>query len=157
MDPELFRGSLRRFAVGVTVVTSTREDGEPAGMTATAFTSVSAEPPMVLVCVDATARTREAIEGRAAYAVNILAADQRDVASRFASKTGAKFEGLAWRPGNTGVPLIEGALAALECRVTRAIEAGSHLIYIGEVLASHLGEGDPLLYFEAAYRRLAAE
>lgn len=157
MDPGAFRSTLRRFAAGVTVITSAREDGEPAGMTATAFTSVSAEPPTVLICVDASARTREAIERREAYAVNILAQGQRDVASLFASKAEGKFESIPWRPGETGVPIIDGVLAALECRVVQSVEAGTHLIFIGEVLAVHLGEGDPLIYFDAAYHKLAAD
>ena len=157
MDPGSFRATLRRFAAGVTVITSTREDGEPAGMTATAFTSVSAVPPTVLVCVDAAARTREAIERRGAYAVNILAQGQWDVASLFASKAEGKFESIPWRPGETGVPIIEGSLAALECRVVQSIAAGTHLIFIGEGLSSHVGAGDPLIYFAATYRELSAD
>jgi flavin reductase (DIM6/NTAB) family NADH-FMN oxidoreductase RutF len=148
------REILRRFAAGVTVITSIDEAGGPAGMTATAFSSVSLSPPTVLVCVDAGARTRRAIELRTGFAVNVLAADQEEVARRFASKVTDKFEGVAWRAGDTGVPVLEGALAAVECRVAHTIPAGTHIVYLGEVLAGRWATGDPLLYYEGTYRRL---
>jgi flavin reductase (DIM6/NTAB) family NADH-FMN oxidoreductase RutF len=154
LHAEQLRAILRRFAAGVTVITAVGDEGAPAGMTATAFTSVSLAPPMVLICVDATARTRRAIEGREAFAVNVLAADQEHVARRFASKVDDKFEGVAWRPGSSGVPVIEGALAMVECRVARAVEAGTHVVYIGEVLTGSESAGDPLVYFDGSYRVL---
>lgn len=154
MDPELLRRILRRFAAGVTVITSVNDAGAPVGMTATAFSSVSLDPPMVLVCVNATARTRHAIEGSTGYGVNILAEDQGAIARQFASQVADKFDGVAWRNGTTGVPLIEGALATLECRVVQAVEAGTHVVYIGSVLGGEDPGGDPLLYFDGAYRTL---
>lgn len=154
MDAELLRRILRRFAAGVTVITSVNDVGAPVGMTATAFSSVSLDPPMVLVCVNATARTRHAIEGSTGYGVNILADDQGAIARQFASQVADKFDGVAWRNGATGVPLIEGALATLECRVVQAVEAGTHVVYIGSVLAGEDPGGDPLLYFDGAYRTL---
>lgn len=154
MDPELLRRILRRFAAGVTVITSVNDAGAPVGMTATAFSSVSLDPPMVLVCVNATARTRHAIEGSTGYGVNILAEDQGAIARQFASQVADKFDGVAWRNGTTGVPLIEGALATLECRVAQAVEAGTHVVYIGSVLGGEDPGGDPLLYFDGAYRTL---
>ena len=154
IDPDLFRQILRHFAAGVTVITSLGDDGRPAGMTATAFSSVSIEPPQVLVCVNAEARTRRAIEDHAGFAVNILSAEQEQLAMRFASKVTDKFEGIVWRGGVTGSPLLEGAVAALECRIANAVEAGTHVIYIGEVLGGNVAPGEPLVYFDAAYRRL---
>lgn len=146
---------LRHFATGVTVITSVNEHGEPAGMTATAFTSVSVSPPMVLVCVNAAAHTRRAIDRYTRFAVNVLAASQQSVAQRFASSGGDKFEGVRWHPGATGVPLLNGALATVECRVAQTVEAGTHLIYIGVVLAGSSATGEPLVYHEGSYRRLA--
>jgi len=155
IDPEGLRDILRRFAAGVTVITSLNQQERPAGMTATAFTSVSLEPPQVLVCVNAGARTRQAIESHAGFVVNILSAEQEHVARRFASSASDKFEGIAWHPGMTGAPVLDGALATVECRVAQAIEAGSHVIYVGSVLDGRLGSGRPLLYFEGAYRLLS--
>lgn len=154
VDAELFRLILRHFAAGVTVITSLADDGRPAGMTATAFSSVSTEPPQVLVCVNAEARTRKAIEDHAGFAVNILAAGQEELAMRFASRVTDKFEGIGWRGGVTGAPLLEGAIAIVECRIANAVEAGTHVIYIGEVLSGGVEPGDPLLYFDGSYRRL---
>lgn len=151
---DTLREVLRRFAAGVTVITSTGEGGRPVGMTATAFTSVSLDPAMVLVCVNASARTRHAIEGSTAYAVNVLAAGQEQIAGHFASKIVDKFEGVPWHPGATGAPLLDGALAWVECRVAQAVEAGTHIIYLGTVLAAGLGSGDPLVYYDADYRAL---
>lgn len=153
-DGAALRQALRHLAAGVTVITSVNEAGDPVGMTATAFSSVSLDPPMVLVCVNATARTRHAIEGRAGYAVNILGLDQEPIARRFASSATEKFEGVSWRPGTTGVPLIEGALTTLECEVVRSVEAGTHIVYIGAVRAGSDPGGDPLLYFDGSYRTL---
>ncbi|MFN2614972.1 MAG: flavin reductase family protein [Actinomycetota bacterium] len=156
IEAETLREVLRHFAAGVTVITSINEEGHPAGMTATAFTAVSLKPPMVLVCVDANARTRRAIEGHTAFAVNVLAADQEAVARQFASKIHDKFSGIPWRHGTTGVPVIDDSLARLECRVHQAVEAGTHVVYIGEVLAVGLRPGarDPLVYYDATYRAL---
>lgn len=154
IGPDALRAILRHFAAGVTVITSVNEDGTPAGMTATAFSSVSLSPPMVLVCVAATAHTRRAIEGRGAFAVTLLAASQETVARRFASKATDKFEGVAWHPGSTGVPVLDGALATVECRVSRTVEAGTHIVIIGEVLAGSHAGGEPLVYYDGTYRLL---
>lgn len=152
---EALRDILRHFAAGVTVVTSLGEEGHPAGMTATAFSSVSLSPPMILVCLNATARTRHAVEGSGAFCVNVLEAGQEEVARRFASLVSDKFEGIPWRTGVTGVPVLEGTLAHVECRVAQAVEAGTHIIYIGEVLGGATLVAEPLVYFAGSYRHLA--
>ncbi|HVL33042.1 MAG TPA: flavin reductase family protein [Actinomycetota bacterium] len=154
IESELLRLILRRFAAGVTVITSVAEDGAPAGMTATAFSSVSLSPPMVLVCVDAAARTRKAIERAGFFAVNVLAGTQQDIAKRFASKMDDKFAGLRWRAGITGAPLLDGSLAVVECEVRNSVEAGTHVIYVGAVRNGETVEGEPLVYFEGEYRGL---
>lgn len=155
IETEVLRRILRHFAAGVTVITSLNEEGHPAGMTATAFSSVSIDPPMVLVCVNATARTRHAIEGHTGYVVNVLSAQQEHIARRFASSVSDKFEGIDWRPGVTGAPVLSGALATVECRVHQAVEAGTHIIYIGEVLDGSVDREElPLLYYDGEYRVL---
>lgn len=153
IDEDL-RQVLRRFAAGVTVVTSVREDGTPAGMTATAFTSVSLSPPMVLVCVDAGSRTAAAISRHGAFAVNILEASQHDLAARFASSADDKFAGLAWHPGLEGVPVLDGVLASVVCLVRSSIEAGTHRIELAEVVAAQHRDGAPLVYVDGAYRQV---
>lgn len=154
IEAETLRQILRRFAAGVTVITSVNEEGAPVGMTATAFSSVSIDPPMILICVDATARTRLAIERAGRFAVNVLADAQEDMSKRFASKDTDKFTGVAWHAGGaTGMPVLDGALGAVECLVDQAVAAGTHIVYIGAVQAGSVGAGEPLIYYEGAYRR----
>lgn len=155
VQAELLRSILRRFAAGVTVITSLNEDGHPAGMTATAFSGVSVDPPKVLVCVNATARTRHAIEGHAGFVVNLLSDEQEQIARRFASSMTDKFDSIPWQPGVTGAPLIVGAIASVECTVAHAVEAGTHIVYIGDVISGSEGDGDPLVYYDGEYRTLS--
>ena len=125
-------------------------------MTVSAFSSVSAEPPLVLVCANRQSTTHEVIEAGGVFAVNILDAAQEAISTRFSIVPGPdRFEGVAWTAGSTGAPLIDGALAQLECRVRSAHLEGTHTIYIGEVLAgSFRPDGEPLLYFDGSYRVL---
>jgi len=155
IDLETFRHSLRRWASGVTVVTS-RAGDELHGMTVSAFSSVSADPPLVLVCANRTSKTHGVIRNGGIFAVNILAADQQDLSARFASSKleGSRFEGVAYRIGESGAPILEGTVATLECRIKSSHDEGSHTVYIGEVLAAHSSEKDPLLYYAGAYRAL---
>jgi flavin reductase ActVB len=150
--PERLKGVMRRFAAGVTVITSMNPQGDPAGMTATAFTSVSVDPPMVLVCANAESRTSAAIAEHGSFAVNLLASDDRALAELFASRTEDKFEGVEWTLQDPGVPVLARALASVRCRVARTIEAGTHLIYLGDVVGADSIEGEPLIYLDGAYR-----
>lgn len=148
-----FRQGLRRWASGVTVVTSAA-DGQMHGMTVSAFASVSASPPIVLVCANQSSRTHGFIERSRRFAVNILAQDQADVSNHFASsETEAdRLKGIDWQQGDTGLPLIDGALAQLECTVHEARAMGTHTIYLGVVEHLHYRDGEPLVYFQGAYR-----
>ena len=110
-----FRRVLGHFASGVTVVTARDAEGRPVGLTASAFTSVSLTPPLVLVCVDVKARCYPALEASDRFAVNILGAHQEAVSQRFASNVDHKFEALTPHPGRLGLPMIPGALAHIEC------------------------------------------
>jgi flavin reductase (DIM6/NTAB) family NADH-FMN oxidoreductase RutF len=152
-----FRRVLSHFASGVTILTTRDSDGRPVGLTASAFTSVSLEPPLVLVCVDRKARCHDAFDTADHFAVNVLGAHQEDLSRRFASaELDDKFDGLAHAPGALGAPLIEGALAHIECVRVSAYPAGDHTILVGRVEASAVGDGHPLLYYRGRYDRLSS-
>jgi flavin reductase (DIM6/NTAB) family NADH-FMN oxidoreductase RutF len=147
----------------VTVVTTCDAQGRPAGLTATAFSSVSLTPPLVLVCVARNAQSYSALSASDRFAVNILASGQEAVSQRFASPPAAenweKFEGVAYKPGTLGLPVLEGALAYLECSQVHAYAGGDHTIFVGQVEAAGChGEGgtEPLLYYRGRYDRLRA-
>lgn len=157
IDHQVYKSVLRRWASGVTIVT-TRADERVFGMTASAFNSVSLDPPLVLVCIEKKAHTLPWIAKSGVFAVNVLAEDQTDFATRFATdgNEAVRFDGLACRSGPTGAPWLPGTVAVLDCRVTAAHDAGDHFIYVGEVLAAEVaGDREPLLYFDARYRALA--
>ncbi|HXH85166.1 MAG TPA: flavin reductase family protein [Candidatus Tectomicrobia bacterium] len=153
--PDDFRRVLAHFASGITVLTTCDADQRPTGLTATAFSSVSLEPPLVLVCVDHKSQSYPALRERGRFAVNILRADQEAVSRRFATTRLDKFEGLSYRLGALGMPLIDGALAHLECAVVNAHVEGDHTIFIGRVEHAGADDGDPLLYYCGRYARLA--
>lgn len=152
IDPELFRRVLSHFAAGVTVVTTLDQQERPHGLTATAFTSVSLDPPLVLVCVDKKAETYPQFEPAGIFAVNFLAAEQRHISQSFAKHGGDKFSGLSWRRGALGAPLLEGTIGHVECRIRHWYDAGDHTIMVGEIESADAGEGEPLLHFRHAYR-----
>jgi len=149
-----FRNILGNFATGVTIVT-TRVGDSTHGMTANAFSSLSLDPPLVLVCVDKTANSHELIAEAGFYAVNILSRGQQDISDEFARKAEGRthsIDHLAHRFGVTGAPLLEGCLAYLDCRVTDAYEGGDHTIYVARVEDGAITlEGDPLIFFRARY------
>jgi flavin reductase (DIM6/NTAB) family NADH-FMN oxidoreductase RutF len=155
IDKQEFRRVLSHFAAGVTIVTTVGNDGKPYGLTATAFTSVSLEPPLVLVCIDRRAESHPHFHHSGVFAVNFLAAEHEDLSRRFALSGGDKFDGLALRDGLTGAPLLAGALASLECRTVHTIEAGDHTIFVGQVEGAAARDGEPLLYHRGAYRKIS--
>ena len=150
-DPAQFRRACARFATGITVSTALAADGTPHGFTANSFTSVSMEPPLVLICVDHRANVLRHFEQASHFGVNILAEDQEALSVRFAERGLDRFQGIDWRPGETGVPLLTGALARFECATRQSIPAGDHLIILGEVLHAEWENGAPLLYYASAY------
>ena len=150
-----FRRVLGHFATGVTVVTSLGSDGVVTGLTASAVTSVSLDPPLVLVCVDRTAETHGVIERSERFAINVLAADSETLARRFADyPSGEKFEGVAYRGEATGSPILEAALAWVDCELHQSYDGGDHTIYVGRVVSGEAKDGGPLLYFRGGYGRL---
>ncbi|HMA37521.1 MAG TPA: flavin reductase family protein [Chloroflexia bacterium] len=152
VDADLFRRVMGSFASGVTIVTTLDAAGRPRGFTASGMSSLSLDPRLLLVCVNTNSATLTAIQARQAFVVNILAEAQRELAQRFASRLeAAKFNGISWQPGTTGLPVLEGALAHAECQVFRIYEGGDHVIILGEVVAAAAGDAVPLLYFRGRY------
>lgn len=145
---------LGHFAAGVTIVTTVGDDGKPYGLTATAFTSVSLDPPLVLVCVDKRAESHSHFHASRVFAVNFLRIDQEHLSRRFAVTGGDKFIQLAIRTGVTGAPLLAEGLGYLECRTVDIFEGGDHTIFLGQVEAADAHDGEPLLYFRGAYRQM---
>ncbi len=151
MDAFEFRRIMGHWTTGVAVV-STRRGERPWGLTANAFASVSLEPPLILVCVDLGADTHDPLRDSGLFAVSILAADQERLARRFASsEADDKFEGVAWREETTGAPVLEDAVAWLDCRLWAQYPAGDHTIFVGQVLAGDAAERPPLLYYRGGY------
>jgi flavin reductase (DIM6/NTAB) family NADH-FMN oxidoreductase RutF len=147
-----FRAVMRRFPTGVTVVT-TIFDGVPKGFTANAFSSVSAQPPMVLICVNRQARSHPLISRAGHFCVNLLRLDQQSIAERFASHEPVNpFESIPYTTATTGSPILENTLAYLDCELAEEHTAGTHTVFIGTVLGSGVRDGAPLGYFNASYR-----
>lgn len=142
------------FATGVTVIT-TRHDGLPFGTTASAVSSLSLEPPMLLVCLNLESTTGQAVARSRRLAVNILGEDQADLAARFARKGDDKFDGVAYRDSAEAIPLLGEALAHLECRVTEEVSGGTHSVYLAEVVRGSAEPRAPLAYFRGQFGRLA--
>lgn len=142
-----FRAALGMFATGVTIVTARAEDGTLVGLTANSFNSVSLTPPLVLWSLSRRATTLGAFSAGSHYAINILGADQQDLALRFATPGVDRFEGLQFETGMGGAPLLPGVVATFECFNRSRYEEGDHVIFVGEVeRCGHLPGASPLLY-----------
>jgi 3-hydroxy-9,10-secoandrosta-1,3,5(10)-triene-9,17-dione monooxygenase reductase component len=152
IDTGRFREVLGHFATGVTVVTAL-EDGEPVGFTCQAFTSLSIEPPLVALAPAKSSTSWPRIAGAGAFCVNILAENQEALCRDFAVSGGDKFKGIGWRPGASGAPVLDGALAWVECAFVRAHDAGDHELVIGRVVDLGVGAGRPLLYYRGGFGR----
>lgn len=145
--PEEFRAALGQFTTGVTIVTARDPQGQLIGLTANSFNSVSLTPPLVLWSLSRQSTSMPGFQRASQYAINVLAADQRVLAERFARKGIDRFEGTPWRAGLTGAPLIEGAVATFECRHHGCHDAGDHVIFVGQVEHCHRRVGvAPLVY-----------
>lgn len=156
IDAWAFRQAMSQFASGVTVVT-TVENGTPYGLTASSFTSLSMDPPLVLVCLSKRLETHATIERAGVFAVNILSAAQRELGMRFAGllpDVDDRFAGLEWRSATTGAPLLNHCLAWVDCRLHAVHEGGDHSIFVGRVEAvGEVQPGEPLLYHNRTWGR----
>ena len=156
-DTAALRRALGCFATGVTVVTARDAGGGPCGFTANSFTSVSLDPPLVLVCVGREVEGLEVYRECEGFAVNILADSQQALSEAFATDLPDRFAGVRWREGARGSPILDGCIASLECAAWRRIEAGDHLILIGRVLAFERSPGRPLAFCHGRYVSLSGE
>lgn len=156
IDPSAFRAVLGRYATGVTIVTTRGADRRLSGLTVNSFTSVSLEPPLVLFCLDRAAGSGPAFAASDCFAVNILAGDQATVSARFADPVAPRFVDDGTTVWETGAPILNDALAALDCRVHARHDGGDHVILVGRVLrAGVLRDEPPLVYWRGGYRGLA--
>ncbi len=151
IDPRAFRRALGSFLTGVTVVATLQEDGSPRGFTANSFTSVSLDPPLVLVCIAKTASSCPVFTSAAHFSINILAEHQASVSMLFASKTADKFAQAAWRRGPAGSPIIDGVSAWFDCYRHDVVDAGDHVILIGRVAGFEERPANPLGYCRGAH------
>lgn len=156
VSPDQFRAALGRFASGVTVITVSTADGGVHGMTASAFCSVSLRPPLVLVCVDQLAETYLHLRERCCFGVSILRQDQEALSEFFAdperNPDAAYRLGVSYKKMASGMPVLNDALAQIDCTVVDSHLAGDHSIFVGQVNEVLLSEGEPLIYFRGRYR-----
>ncbi|MFZ5922264.1 MAG: flavin reductase family protein [Chloroflexota bacterium] len=154
-----FRSAMRHWASSVAIVTVNHK-GEQHGMTVSSFTSIAAEPPLIIVSLQTSSRTHNLVAQAGTFGVTVLAEDQQAISERFAGRVADdddRFVGLATETLVTGTPFLTGSLACLDCRVVGSYSAGTNTVFFGEVLATRThNAGNPLLYFNRAYRRMAA-
>ena len=155
-DAKAFRNALGSFPTGVAIITTTGPDGRPVGLTCNSFSSVSLEPPLVSWGLRMSSKNLEAFKQGGAFAINILAEDQKDLSGRFASGSIAdKFEGVPWSKGHNGLPLIEACVASFECDKFAEHIAGDHVLFLGEVVRfNHGRQEDSLVFYKGAYMML---
>lgn len=154
IDSDTFRSVLGRFASGVTIVTARDEAGDDHGMTVSAFCSLSLQPPLVLFCVDHEASMYDLLMSHPPFGVSILSSNQEAYSRRFADPGAERFDGIAYTRGDSGVVLLDNALAHLECRVIDHHDAGDHTIFVADVERAEARHGRPLLYYRGGYAQL---
>jgi 3-hydroxy-9,10-secoandrosta-1,3,5(10)-triene-9,17-dione monooxygenase reductase component len=155
LDQARFREVLGHFATGVTIVTAL-EEGEPVGFSCQSFAALSLDPPMVVLAPARSSTSWPRIRAAGSFCVNILNEHQEAVCRAFAISGGDKFSGVGWRPGITGAPVIDGALAVVECQLGEIFDGGDHEIVTGLVVALEVGEGGPLLFYRGGFGRFVS-
>ncbi len=159
IEADSLRAIMRQWATGITLVTSAHDGDSPHGMTVTSFTSVSLDPPLIVVSLENSSRTYQLVKQTGVFAVSILRQDQQDLAERFAGRIPDdrdRFHGIPYRQASSGAPIPEGILAYLDCRLVETHPVGTHTLFIGEVVEGTVeGQGSPLLYYNRGYRRLS--
>lgn len=155
IDPDTFRATLGRFASGVTIVTARDGEGADHGMTVSAFSSVSLQPPLVVACIAHDASMHDILQRHDRIGVNVLCSSQEHLSRRFADQQETdRFDGIGYSRGESGVVLLDEALAHIEARVVARHEAGDHTVLIAEVEAAAPHDGRPLLYYRGGYAQL---
>jgi flavin reductase (DIM6/NTAB) family NADH-FMN oxidoreductase RutF len=152
VSTEEFKAGLASFGAGVTIVTTIDASGKPAGLTVTAFSALSKNPPLCLVCIGHEADAYPSLKTAISYAVNVLSKDQLDLAMQFATHGRDKFAGVDYRPGAvTGCPVLSGVLSSLECKIVSRLPGGDHDILVGSIESVEAHEGAPLVYFRGQF------
>ncbi len=154
MSSDEFRRACGRFATGVVIAAAMDAKGTPHGLAVSSFTSVSLEPPLILICLGHAVTSIEVFRGASHFGLSVLGEDQRAVSEHFARKGYDRFDGIEWHRGETGVPLIKGVLAEMECAVRQRVKAGDHDVFIAEMVHGRVHKGEPLIYFGSKYRSL---
>jgi len=154
IDPRLMRRAMGQFATGVTVITSVTGQGRPVGCTVSAFSSLSLDPPLVLVCIGKDRSMHPVLTAGPGFVVNVLAAGQQAIASAFARPASDRFAGLRVQEGRHDIPLIDGAIARIQCDLHSVLDGGDHAIVVGRVRQVNLRDGEPLLYSQGAFLEL---
>jgi flavin reductase (DIM6/NTAB) family NADH-FMN oxidoreductase RutF len=154
VSSEEFRHACARFATGVAIAAAVDPRGAPHGLTVNSFSSVSLDPPLILICLGHAVAAIDVFRAAKSFGLSLLRAGQRDLSERFAAPGDGRFESVAWRLGETGAPLLDGALAQIECATVRRVRVGDHDVFIGEMVAAAVEEGEPLIYFGSTYREL---
>ena len=155
VDPKELRRVMGHFATGVTVITTKDIQGVPYGLTANAFMSLSLDPPLALVGIDKTAQCYGCFDASKVFTVNFLSDEQEEISRRFATKGVDKFAGLEWHEGSNGAAILAGVIGYVECRIKENFEGGDHTLIVGEILKAEATGGQPLLFFQGKYQRLA--
>jgi len=155
LEPRQLRDAYGRFATGVAVVTTLDPERRPVGMTISSFNTVSIDPPLILWSIELNAPSLCSFRATQFFAINVLSAAQHDLCYKFSRPAADKFEGVAWRAGDAGVPLLDGALAHLQCRVHARHPGGDHEIYLGQVQQIATQSGVPLIFYHGKLTPLA--
>ena len=160
MESTVWRNTMGQFATGVTVITTLDQEGKPLGMTANAFTSLSLDPPMVLICIDNKSTTLTELTSSKKYCVNILSASQETISRQFAKKGGPeKFDRVEYFRGEIDLPVIQGCLTSVECEISAVVDGGDHKILLGQGVKIHQSETEtePLIFYKGKYKTLQAD
>jgi flavin reductase (DIM6/NTAB) family NADH-FMN oxidoreductase RutF len=154
LNPEQFRRACAHFATGVAILTTRSAEGAPHGLTINSFTSLSLDPPLVMAAIAHSSAQLQTFDTSTSFAVNVLHEAQRDLSVHFAKVNQDRFNGVPWTEGTSGAPLLEGAIAVIECRVVHRIDVGDHRVIIGEAVDAQMHGGRPLLFFQSGYAAL---
>jgi len=157
VSSDVFRRACGRFATGVAIAGAIDSNGAPHGLTVSSFSSVSLDPPLILICLGHAIAAIDVFRQSRHFGLSVLHENQRALSERFAMRLDDRFDSLAWRRGESGVPLIDGALAAMECETRHCVTAGDHDIFIAEMLRATIGDGRPLIHFASEYSRLSLD
>ena len=154
LPEEDFRRACGHFVTGVCVLTACTPDGVPHGLTVNSFSSLSLDPPLVMAAIAHSSNQLMGFDRSEYFAVNILCEHQRHLSLHFSKRQDGRFNGIGWKPGQTGAPVFEEVLGVIECRAMHKFDAGDHRVLVGEAVAAHVHEGRPLLFFQSTYASL---